>query len=402
MSRAATSVSQFLFVAVTPTGARKVGVRAAASPSALSRDLSGERLLLLRSWRLPGRASAGSGAFSQKDQMGLNEQLHTLLARGVPLTEALDVAESVVGRGARGRIAKMREQVAAGASFADACERSGGFDTVSVSVYRAAERSGDLADATGRLAAASRRRLAVSGKVGTLLIYPLMVLAIGLIVGGIMLVFVIPQIGEAISAISDPALPWYTRLALGVGNGMKNYWHVLLPLLAAAGAARGIFRKGLSRRAGAVVRTAPLIGRVSLASECARFFAVMGAMTRSGVPVADALGTAARVVSHPRLRGQLLDTQRRLVEGGILSTLIEKVDALPVATRKLLVAADRAGDLDAAFDNLSDDLAKEVDKQSSRLLAVLEPALIVVIFVLVGGLIASIMIPLLTVSRGLR
>jgi len=400
VSQATPSTSQFFFVAVNTAGAKKLGVRAASSEAELNTDLSNERLLLLRAYPLPSWI-ATKNSIPTKDQLALNEQIESLLSRGVPLTDALDVAASLVTAPTRQRIEKMRAAVATGSSFADACAQIGGFDDVTITVYRAAEKSGDLAIAAGGLAQSARRRLAIAGKVGTLLVYPVMVLAIGCIVGVIMLVFVIPQIGDAIRSFGAE-LPWYTSAVLWLGDTLRSQWLPILSLLVILGAGAIVARRQLAAAIAAFVRRLPLFGPLVVASESARFFSVMGAMTRSGVTIADALTVASGVVTHPKLNEQLKNLQVRLVEGGVFSTIIERVDAFPMGTRRLLVAADKAGDLDSAFAGLSDDLSAEVNKQSDRLLAVLEPALIVIVFILVGGLIASIMVPLLTATGSVR
>lgn len=400
MSQATSKSTQFFFVAVNAAGAKKMGLRAAPNEAELLTDLSNDRLLLLNAWPVPAWIAARND-ISTKDQLALNEQLESLLNRGVPLTDALDVAASLVSTSTKQRIEKMRAAVASGASFADACAQVGGFDDVTVTVYRAAEKSGDLAIAAGGLAQSARRKLAIAGKVGTLLVYPIMVLSIGLIVGVLMLVFVIPQIGAAIRSFGSE-LPWYTSAVLWLGETLRAQWLPIISVLMALAILGIVGRKQLAAAIGAVIRKLPLFGPLLLASESARFFSVMAAMTRSGVTIADALSVASEVVSHPKLNSQLHNLQTSLVDGGVFATIIERVDAFPLSTRRLLIAADKAGDLESAFGGLSEDLSNEVNKQSDRLLAVLEPALIVFIFILIGSLIASIMIPLLTATSSVR
>lgn len=396
MPAASATPIQFFFVAVNAMGGRRVGMRAAPSEAALSEALRREQLLLLRSWRMPGWAGAGSD-IPLKEQAALNEQLHNLLSRGVPLTEALDVGASVVSASTRERVVRMRDAVSSGASFAGACEQIGGFDAVAIAVYRSAERTGDLAGAAGRLAKAARRRLAIGAKAVTLLIYPCVVLAISVIAATVMLAVVVPQVGNALQQ-AGAKLPGYSKIVIGVGGWLKGHI-VWVGLFATLAVTAGIaLRKQLLALVLAGARRLGPVRRLQTSIEAARFFAVMGAMTRSGVPVADALGVAAMAVSEPRLRTQLDALRKRLVEGGVFRNLIEEVEALPLATRRLLVAAERAGDLDSAFDGVASDLADAVDTQSDRLLALLEPLLIVGMFLIIGSLLLAIMIPLITLS----
>lgn len=124
----------------------------------------------------------------------------------------------------------------------------------------------------------------------------------------------------------------------------------------------------------------------------------MAAMTRSGVPLADALGVGHEAVGHPELKKQLSTLRTKLIEGGVLRNLIENVTVLPLATRRLLIAAERAGDMETAFDSLATDMADETDRRATRLLAALEPALIVGMFVVIGSILVAIMVPLMTMA----
>lgn len=393
----------FLYAAMTGVGKKTLGLRRAPNQDVLSEELRNQDLLLLRAWRVPlsgvgGVKSASGlheGRMPLKDQASMAEQLHMLLSRGVPLVEALEVAASVVSERSRGRVLKMRELVGAGSSFADACRKLGGLDDVTIAVYRSAERTGDLAGAAHRLAVAARRRLAISGKAVTVMIYPAVVSTIAILLFLALLIFLVPQIARQVRQLS-PKLPWISEAVFSVGEWLNSHL-MLVGIVLAALVVGGLigWRSVVSALRATLGRAGPIASLV-LHVEMTRFFSVMAAMTRSGVPLADALAAATGVISGRKLRAQLEQVQKSLVEGGLLRVLIEKVDELPLATRKLLIAAERAGDLDSAFDALASDMAEEVDKKSARLLALLEPAVIVGMFALLGPLIIAIAIPLMT------
>jgi general secretion pathway protein F len=388
--------NSFLFFAATSTGKRTIGVRQAATDRALAEVLRKEKMLLLRSYRLPRWATAEKG-LRLKDRAALNEQLAQLLSRGVPLVEALEVTASAVGGNAKPIIEKMRELVAAGSGFGDACQRVGVFDRVTVAVYRAAERTGDLAGAAKQLAITARRQLAVSGKAATLMIYPMIVLAISVVVVAVMMTVIVPRIGKAMSAMGAD-LPWFTQLIMDTGEWMRGNVLVLMGVVGFGAIAGIVLRKKVGEVVVRSSRRVPLLKDVVLAQESARFFSVMAAMTRSGVPLADALGVANDAVGHPELRRQLSTLRTKLIEGGVLRALIENVTVLPLATRRLLIAAERAGDMETAFDALATDMADETDRRATRLLAALEPALIVGMFLIIGTILVAIMVPLMTMA----
>lgn len=390
------TASPYLYMASKPNGSSALGVRAARNEAQLAELLRRERLVLLRTWRLPAWAVRQSG-FKLKDQAQLHAQLGQLLSRGVPLVEALDVTARSVSSGARARVLKMRDQVAAGSSLADACRASGAFDRVTIAVYKAAERTGDLAGAASQMATSAKRQLAMSAKAITLAIYPCIVISISLLVTLVMLMVVVPMIGEALVK-QGLKLPGYTTTMVALGLFMRENAFLLFAAAAAFGVVLFVARRRWFPAVARLFKSLPLVNPLVLAQEIARFFTVMAAMSRSGVPLADGLAVATQVVSHRKLRAQLDTLRRRLVEGGALRQLIDGVDALPLPTRRLLIAAERSGDLDSAFEALATDSAEEVDRRSMRLLAALEPLLLLGMFLIIGGLLFSVMWPMIRLA----
>jgi len=396
MSQLASS-SAFAFLAAGPGGRKKFGVRQARNIPALADSLRSENRILLKYWRLP-KWAAREATLSLADHATLNDQLGQLLTRGVPLVEALEVTGATVRPAAKPRIMRMRELVASGASFASACRTVGGFDNVTIAVYQGAERTGDLAGAAKQLAETARRQLKVQGKAATLMIYPAIVMSISAVVALIMLTVVVPLIGEGLSR-ADIKLPWISQVIMGLGAWMKENITYLLMGFAAAMLALLLARVYVLALVQKFMRRAPLIREVVMAQEAARFFSVMAAMTRTGVPMADALAVANQAVNHPTLLRQLQRLRNRLIEGGLLKTLIEEVTAFPISTRRLLIAAERSGDMESAFTMLAGDMTDEVDRRAGRLLAVMEPLLIVLMFMIIGSLLMAILLPMLTLTN---
>lgn len=402
MPTAAAQPESYLFVAARIDGKKTMGMRAAMDEGVLARDLSKQKLVLIRSWRVPGwLAGQSDKPLSLKDQAEMTVQLSQLLSRGVPLVETLEVTAEAVSSKAKPRIEQLRELVRQGKSFSDASRETSTFDEATAAVFGAAEKTGDLAGAADQLARNARRRIKIKETAQTLMFYPLIVLAISMMVGVFMLVFVVPQVAEAMTSAMGPdkELPWATRTLAGVGIFVRT--NPLWILAGIAGLVVGIF---LSRQyiTAAVLRLShilPVLKDVTLAQESARFFSVMAALATGGVPLADALGVANQTIHHKKLRNQLDGLRKSLIEGGVLRVLIDRIEAFPIGTRRLLIAADRAGNLDTAFESLAEDHTEQVERLSGRLLAVLEPLLIVAIFVVIGGMILAIMAPMLSISR---
>ncbi|MCA9305369.1 MAG: type II secretion system F family protein [Phycisphaerales bacterium] len=388
-------LQSYVYQAVKPSGQKSYGFKSASDESSLAEILRRENLLLQRAWRLPGSGSMPKG-MSTKDEVALNEQLETLLTRGVSLVEALEVSATVVSAECRPRVEKLREMVSAGTGFAGACQQVGGFDDVTIAVYRAAERTGDLGSAAGRLSEAARRKQTIAARAVTVMIYPAVIFTVSILLFTGILMFLVPMIAGQIRELGG-TIPWFSEYVFSVGEWMRA--HMAAVLLGAGGAIFLIvaLRAKILEGLGWMGRLVPVIANLMITVEMARFFSVMAAMTRSGVPLAEALAGATGVISDSNLRGQLDKLRRGLVEGGTFRTLIEEVDAMPLATRRLLIAGERGGDLESVFDALSGDMSTEVERKATRLLAMLEPAAILAMFALLAPLIMAIAIPLMTI-----
>ena len=394
----------FVYLATKTGGGKTFGVRHAASARVLAAELRRERQVLLNAWALPGGGgSSGPAKLPLKDESELNTQIAQLVSRGVPLVEALAVARGVVSEPSRPIVDKMRELVQAGDGFADACAKIGCFDVVATSVYRAAERTGDLAGACQQLSQTAKRRLQIASKVISALIYPVLVGFIGVLAGVFMLVFVVPRVGDAMrEAFGDKPLPWYTQITLSAGELLQTQWMIAVVVVALVAGGAWVFRERVLKALMSLGRFLPMVNGLLGAQERARFLTVMASMTASGVPLADALTISAPTVDDPVFRKQLTKLRNRLVEGGVFPRLIEDVTSMPEATRRLLVAADRAGDLESAFEALADDASEEVSTKSERLVSVIEPLMIVLLFLVIGTIVLSIMIPLLTLPSQIQ
>lgn len=396
--------TRFVYVASTHAGRKRYGLVEGKDQRQAFEQLRRQRLVPLRAYALPRWVRSKSGDPTLRDQAEVHVQLSQLIGRGVPLVEALDVVRTSVSPATVPRVSRLRELVSQGSGFADACKSTKLFDDITIAVYRAAERSGDLSGAAKQLATTTRRQLAIQGKVVTLLIYPSIVgtLTFGAVL--FLLMYVTPRVGQVLTqqAMSQGTqLPLFSRVVFGVGGWMGAHWMLVLIAIGAALVGAIVLRRQLGALLMGLGRTLPGFREVTLAQESARFFTVMGAMTKNGVTLSDALASASGAVTHPQLRSQLVNLRTKLVEGGQLRPLLEGVTALPVATRRLLVAAERSGDLDSAFEVLSLDMVEELARRSDRMLAALEPVLIVLMAVTIGSIVLAIMIPLMSMASSI-
>lgn len=405
MSSMTTPDPAFFYLAAGADGSRKFGVRSALNERSLAEGLGRDRLILVRSFRLPKVLNTtATGKLPLKDQAEIHTQFSQLVGRAVPVAEALEVVEQTVTRRTSPTIAKMRSLVSQGSSFADACEATGSFDATTTAVYRAAERSGDLAGAARQLTISTRRQRQIREKATTVMLYPAVVATVGLFVGVFFLVVIVPQVIGGLRSVVEGAgnrLPWYTEALSNLSNFLRAEWLLVLFVVAAMAITAIVVRKALITILASTLRRLPVAKDLANEGELARFFSVMSALARSGVPVVDALGIARGSINDPALSTQVGSFRQGLIDGGVMRTLIERVDRFPIASRRLLIAAERSGDLDEALETLAADHTQAVERQTERLLGVLEPALIVCIAVFIGGMVLAVMTPMLTITSSI-
>lgn len=328
--------------------------------------------------------------------------LGALLGAGLPLDRALDMlAGEGVSADAAAALARVRADVREGAPLADALAGGGaGADAFERAALASAERTATLPAALERLAALLEAREAARGRVRGALVYPCFVLALGCVVAGAMLGFVVPKT-TAMLAESGLPLPAASRALVA---GAKGVVFVLAPLALAALLAWAA-AKARARRSAAAARALdrfllrlPLLraGRLAAAE---RFASVLGALAAGGTPVPQALPLAAAATAHPWIEARLADAAAR-VEAG--RPLAEALGAVPLVGPELAPWArigEAGGCLPAMLAAAAARLRARWERWLSARLALLEPALLAGVGLFVLALALALVLPLLTIAK---
>ncbi|MBX9883914.1 MAG: type II secretion system F family protein, partial [Novosphingobium sp.] len=317
-----------------------------------------------------------------------------LLKAGLPLDRALALAidnieDSAAARALTGLLQSVREGAPLSRAMLD---HPALFSAADSAMAEAGEASGRLGEALERLAvmlkqAANLRRTIVSA-----MIYPaaLLVIAVGVI--ALMLLFVVPQF-ESMLAAAQGNLPWPTLMIMALSQALRAWWPILLLLAATAvmGAARlrhnPAFRRGVDR----AVLALPLVGELVRRIETARFAHTLGALVEGGVPLPQAMALARRTVANS-VMGEALDgVVATLREGGGLATPLAQTGVLPRMAVAFLRTGEEASQLALMLARLAEVLDSDVQTRLERLVAVLTPAITVILGASVAGIIAAVM-----------
>jgi general secretion pathway protein F len=397
----------FEYKAVAPSGETVQGTMEAVSVDMVV-------LKLQEAGNIPLQArESGAGGFSlsglRLGRRGMNsrevgeftQQLSTLLGAGLPLDRSLqvllDLAES---DRVRRTVAEIRDRVREGGSLSDALEEQhGAFNRLFVNMVRAGEVGGTLDVTLDRLTDYLERTRELKDSVISALIYPilLLVLAAGSLI--LLLVYVIPQFTPIFEELGGD-LPLITRIVLAVGSVLQNFWWAII-LLAAAVVFQ--FRRMLAdadkRFAwdGRVLATR-WIGDLVAKMETARLTRTLGTLLTNGVPLLSALSIARNVISNTVLRKDVADAAREVKTGGGLARNLAEGGRFPRLALQMISVGEETGQLDSMLMKVSDTYDIEVRNTIDRLLSVFTPVVTLLLAVLIGTIVLSVLVAILSIN----
>jgi general secretion pathway protein F len=411
---APSSMQHFHYKAVGPSGAVVRGELEAPDRAAAAARLhasghvplaveaappaSGLRRLLTR--EIGGGRRAGPRLASE-----LMGRLALLLEAGVALEASLALlAGSEGAAGTREQAKSLLRRLRAGSGLADAMAAEGStFSPVVVALVRAGEASGSLAPALAQIAAYLARAEAVRQSVRSALIYPVILLATAAATVLLVLLVVLPQL-EPVVAEAGARLPLLTRLAFAASHLVRDGWWAMLALAGVfvLSARRVLADPGVRARLDALLLRAPVLGLALRRAESGRFARVLGALVAGGVALPSAL-----VLAHPVLANRVFaQAVTRIIgavrEGGGLAGPLARAGIFPELAVQMVRIGEATGRLDTILIRLADLLESDVQRTLDRALVMLVPALTILLGALVAGIIASVMMAVLSVGALVR
>ncbi len=356
-----------------------------------------------------GGASPLAGWFKPKPFAGqrlvqFTQQLATLLGAGQPLDRSLGILlELPEDDKAKGIIADVRDMVHGGLPLSTALERQHGvFGRLYVNMVRAGEAGGSLHDTLQRLADYLERNRALKGRVVNALIYP----AILLVVVGFALMFllgyVVPQFALMYESL-DATLPWFTRVVLGVGLFVRDWWFVLvaLPAVALWWFARRLrdaaFRDRFDRWLLGVRLAGPLVAKL----ETTRLARTLGTLLKNGVPLLSALGISRNVLGNRVLAADVEAAAEEVKNGHGLSAALAKGKRFPRLAVQMIQVGEESGALDTMLLKTADTFEAETAQAMDRMLAALVPLITLLLAAVVGIVIIAVLVPLYDLTNAI-
>ncbi|HEY2345224.1 MAG TPA: type II secretion system F family protein [Xanthomonadaceae bacterium] len=397
-------MAQFRYQALSSTGETLQGQMEAASAEEVIGKLQDAGHIPIEARRSDEIAS-GAGwtswfqrkALTNEQIQQFTEQLATLLGAGQPLDRALaillDLPEAPE---AKKTIAKVRDAVRGGTSLSSALEQQGGvFSRLYVSTVRAGEVGGSLHETLGRLAEYLDRSRGLRARVVNALIYPAMLIGIVGFAILFLLMYVVPQFQQMYAGFGAE-LPMLTRIVLAIGNGLRQFWWLLVvAVVVLAGWADRMRRDQAFRRLlDAWMLRQKLVGSLIARLETARLARTVGTLVKNGVPLLQSL-TIARNVLGNRVLAEAVDTAAEEVKTGSgLAHALAKREVFPRLAVQMVQVGEESGELDTMLLKAADTFDRETAQAMDRFLTALVPALTVLMTIVVGTVILAILTPL--------
>lgn len=354
---------------------------------------------------LPASAGGGESAwralFKPKAFVGerlvqFTQQLATLLSAGQPLDRSLTILlELPEDEAARRTIADIRDAVRGGAPLSAAIERQHGtFGKLYINMVRAGEAGGSLHETLQRLADYLERSRALRGRVINALIYPMILLTMVGLSMMFLLGYVVPQFAAMYESL-DAQLPLFSRIVLGVGLFVRDWWFVLLAIPALIvwwldrkrrdPVFRARFDEWLLRQKFA----GPLVARL----ETARLARTLGTLLKNGVPLLTALGIGRNVLGNRMLMADVEAAADDVKNGVGLSAALAKGKRFPRLALQMIQVGEESGALDTMLLKTADAFELETGQALDRMLAALVPVVTLVLAGLVAAVILAVLLP---------
>ncbi len=388
----------FRFKAHTPDGKIFRGVIQATTVDEVQRQLISQKLIpdsikpepLDRSLKL--RRAPNPRAVVQ-----FTRQFATLIESAVPLLLSMEILLGLTDdRPLRKAISDITKDISEGATLADALRKHPKvFSDIFVNVVAAGEAGGSLDVSLNRLADYMERSMEVRDKVHGAMMYPVVILLVAVGSIGALLTLVVPTF-EGMFAASGLALPFPTQVLVNASRFVGGNLSLLIAgLLLMVLVAKTIYDMDSGRRVmHRILLGTPVFGRLAKKVAVARSARTLSSLLSSGVPILDALVAGGRTAGIMQIEDALLQTRERVAMGFPVSDALASFPVVPALVSRMVGVGEQTGQLDAMFAKVADFYEREVDSEIEGLLKALEPALVVMVGVLLGGMVVAMYLPI--------
>jgi type IV pilus assembly protein PilC len=391
------------YTARNQQGQETTGTMDAGSRDEVVANLRKQRMVLVR-LREAKRPRRG-GRVATRDIVIFTRQFATMINAGLPLVQALDILAQQTENKALAEVTRqVVYDVESGHTLADALSKHPrAFSALYVNMVAAGEAGGILDTILLRLAVFLEKNDAIVRKVKGAMIYPAVIFSVAIIAVVVLLIFVIPTFQQMFASV-NMELPMATRIVIGMSSFLQGFWWLLI--LVVVGAGIGIQRYYATEGGKLVIDRlmlrAPVVGDLLRKSAVSRFTRTLGTLISSGVSILDGLEITARTAGNRVIHDAVMESRGSIAGGETISQPLQKSGVFPPMVTSMIAVGEATGGLDEMLTKIADFYDDEVDAAVGALLSLMEPIMIVVLGVVVGGMIVAMYLPIFNMVNAVQ
>ena len=389
---------EFTYEGTNRGGSKVKGEIFALNDALAKNELRKQGINPLKVKKKPKSLFGGAAKIKPGDIAIFARQMATMMQAGVPLVQSFEIiGQGTDNQSMQKMIFRIKSEVEGGVSLAEALAKEPlYFDALFINLVNAGEQSGALETMLDKLATYKEKVEALKAKVKKALFYPIAVMVVAFIVTVILLVFVVPQFEELFQSFGAD-LPALTKFVINLSEFMQQWWYVIAGAIGAAVWFLLRLKKTSPKVQEAFDRMAlkaPVIGEITTKSAIARYSRTLETMSAAGVPLVEAMESVAGACGNIIYYKASMKIKDEVSQGTQLQTSMRNTGLFPNMAIQMVSIGEEAGSLDSMLAKVADFYETEVDNAVDALTSLLEPIIMAVLGVLVGGLIIAMYLPI--------
>jgi type IV pilus assembly protein PilC len=371
------------------------GEMRAASPTIVRTTLRRQGILVSKTSKQTLR---GKGKVTDKDITLFTRQMATMMKSGVPLLQSFDIVGKGASNPAMGRlVAEIKMDVETGSALNQAFRKHPlHFDNLYCNLVEAGEQAGILDQLLDRLATYKEKTQAIIAKIKSALFYPISVLVVAFIVTAVIMIFVVPQFKKVFTSFGAD-LPGPTLVVMAISDYFVEYWYIIFGAVGGGVYAFFYFWKRSEKMQIFMDRLAlrlPIFGEVIRKATLARWTRTLSTMFAAGVPLVEALDSVGGASGNHIYKEATKQVKAEVSTGSSLTVAMQNTNVFPNMAIQMISIGEESGQIDTMCGKVADFYEAEVDDAVERLSSLMEPMIMVVLGVLIGGIIIAMYLPI--------
>jgi type IV pilus assembly protein PilC len=389
------------------TGQIQKGQLDVGSKDDVAQHLRKNRMVLINVREQPKQLKLpfGGARIKTRDIVIFTRQFATMINAGLPLVQSLTIlAQQTENKALKEITRAVVYDVESGNTLADAFSKHpSAFPALYVNMVAAGEAGGILDTILMRLATFLEKSDALMRKVKSAMIYPGVIFSVAIIAISVLLIFVIPTFESMFASVSME-LPLPTRIVIGLSDLLIGFWWAfLLGIGATVFAIRRYYATSNGRKQlDSLLLRLPVLGDLLRKSAVARFTRTLGTLISSGVAILDGLEITAKTAGNRVIHDAVMQSRASIAGGDTIAAPLEKSAVFPPMVISMIAVGEQTGGLDEMLTKIADFYDEEVDVAVGALLSLMEPVMIVVLGVIVGGMVVAMYLPIFDMMNAVQ